>query len=377
MLTLMIAMNLLVFVKQGHAVEINCKYSSDFDWFTVGKVYTCSVQQKLDALHTDSGVIGVNGIHNGKKKNKDVKAIRIFNRNVYYFSSGYDKYFTNIEVIQVYGSKLKIISQKDLMPFTKLKHIDLCKNDLEELEKDLFKFNQLLEVIKVSDNKLKFIDVTAFEGLYQLHTLELNGNHCIWKSTGARDNLEEDEEISREEAIDIMYEARTRCYRDYILRELYEMEMGKFLKERSEVVVSLQSKIDDLTTENDIFYDRMRKYKDELDICLSKEINKPSEMMEMTQMMQMLNQMNMESTTVSSKGNGNGETNGNGNSNIKSTNQMQFQPNDQNMNMPQPNAGSPQYQWDRWEKNDRSINEASSNYRQNSYYTNRGYQWRY
>jgi len=344
-------------------------------------VYTCSVQQKLDALHTDSGVIGVNGIHIGKKKNKDVKAIRIYNRNVYYFSSGYDKYFTNIEVIQVYGSKLRVITQKDLMPFIKLKHIDLCKNELEELEKDLFKFNQLLEVIKASDNKLKFIDVTAFEGLFQLHTLELNGNHCIWKSTGSRDNLEEDEEISREEAIDIMYEARTRCYRDYILRELYEMEMGNFLKERSEVVLSLQSKIDDLTMENDMFYDRMRKYKDELDICLSKEINKPSETMEM---MQMQMQMNMESSMIPLKGNGNGEMNGNGNLNRKPTNGMQndknlkeIQPNNQNLYSSQPNGRNLQNQWDRWEKDDRSINDASSNYRQNSYENNRGYQWRY
>ena len=34
--TLTIEMYLLAFVKQGRAVEINCKYSSDFDWFTVG-----------------------------------------------------------------------------------------------------------------------------------------------------------------------------------------------------------------------------------------------------------------------------------------------------------------------------------------------------
>lgn len=265
------------------------------------------------------------------------------------------------------------------MPFTKLKHIDLCKNDLEELEKDLFKFNLLLEVIKASENKLKFIDVTAFEGLYQLHTLELNGNHCIWKSTGSRENLEEDEEISREEAIDVMYEARTRCYRDYILRELYEMEMGKFLKERSEVVLSLQSKIDDLTMENDMFYDRMRKYKDELDICLSKEINKPTDAMEMTQMMKMQMKMNMESPTIPLNGNGNGNSNG------KPMNQMQMQPNDQNFNViqtnnqngPQSNGRNPQYQWDRWENDDRSINDASINYRQNSYERNRGYQWKY
>lgn len=269
------------------------------------------------------------------------------------------------------------------MPFTKLKHIDLCKNDLEELEKDLFKFNHLLQVIKASENKLKFIDVTAFEGLYQLHTLELNGNHCIWKSTGSRDNLEEDEEISREEAIDVMYEARTRCYRDYILRELYEMEKGKFLKERSEVVLSLQSKIDDLTMENNMFYDRMRKYKDELDICLSKQINNPTDAMEMAQIIQMQMQMNMESSTNPSKENVNGNNSRNGNG--KLMNQMQMQPNDQNFNAiqtnnqngPQSNGRNPQYQWDRWEKDEKSINDASTNYRPNYYENNRGYQWKY
>lgn len=295
-------------------------------------------------------------------------AIRIYNRNVYYFSSGYDKYFTNIEVIQVYGSKLKVITQKDLKPFTKLKHIDLCKNDLEELEKDLFKFNSLLEVIKISDNKLKFIDVTAFEGLFQLHTLELNGNHCIWKSTGSRDNLDEDEEISREEAIDIMYEARTRCYRDYILRELYEMEMGKFLKERSEVVLTLQTKIDDLMAENDMFYDRMRKYKDELDECLSKEINKPQEM----EAMNMDMKMQMEVAAAMEQQNGK-----RGNGSPQLTNGLQNYNNGNGNSLNRNGGRNDNYNWDEWEKDGRSKNNAAGDYGRNSYSGNRGYSWRY
>ncbi|KAG5667656.1 hypothetical protein PVAND_015630 [Polypedilum vanderplanki] len=280
---------IVIVTRSGNAVEIHCKFSQDFDWFTVGKVYTCSVQQKLDALHSDSEVIQVFGDHHPKKQNKDVLAIRIHSRNVYYFSSGYEKFFTNLQVIQVYSSKLKFITQKDLMPFTKLKHIDLNKNDLEVLEKDLFKYNTELEVIKVSDNKLRFIDVTAFEGLFKLHTLELTGNHCIWKSTPKNDDLDEDEEISREDAINVMYEARTRCYRDYILKELFDMEMGRNLRERSVIVTKLESRIEDLIRQNDLFYDRMRQYKDELDQCQSKEINKVEMTEEMMTMMMQAN----------------------------------------------------------------------------------------
>lgn len=69
-----------------------------------------------------------------------------------------------------------------------------------------------------------------------------------------------------------MYEARNRCYRDLILKELHEMEMGKFLKERSEIVVNLETKIAELTTENENFYNKMREYKDELDVCKMEEI---------------------------------------------------------------------------------------------------------
>lgn len=71
-----------------------------------------------------------------------------------------------------------------------------------------------------------------------------------------------------------MFEARTRCYRDSILKELHEMEMGKFLKERSEIVVNLETKISELQEENENFYRKMMQFKDELDVCKMEEIRK-------------------------------------------------------------------------------------------------------
>lgn len=227
------------------------------------------------------------------------------------FPSNFEKFFKNLKVIQVYASKLKVITQKDLQPFVKLQHIDLSRNDLESLEKvslgliylisnslnlisifmsklcsftlvlilfyflkELFKFNTELLVIKISENKLKFIDATAFDTLFKLHTLELNDNQCIWKSTESRENWDEEDELTREEVIDVTFEARTRCYRDNILKELHEMEMGKFLKERSEIVVNLEMKIGELQEENENFYRKMQQFKDELDICKMEEIRK-------------------------------------------------------------------------------------------------------
>lgn len=129
-------------------------------------------------------------------------------------------------------------------------------------------------MIKISENKLKFIDATAFDTLFKLHTLELNENQCIWKSTESRDTWDEDDELTREEVIDVMFEARSRCYRDNILRELHEMEMGKFIKERSEIVVNLETRINELQEENESFYRKMQQYKDELDVCKMEEIRK-------------------------------------------------------------------------------------------------------
>lgn len=96
-----------------------------------------------------------------------------------------------------------MITQKDLQPFVKLEHIDLSRNDLEVIERELFKFNVELVVIKISENKIKFIDATAFETLFKLHTLELNDNQCIWKSTESRDDWDEEDEITRDDVIDV------------------------------------------------------------------------------------------------------------------------------------------------------------------------------
>lgn len=136
-------------------VEIHCKYSS-FDYFTVGRSYTCAVEQKRDALWADvssikfiifllifnpqSEVIKVFGDHHEKKKDSDVIAVRVHTRVMHTFPSNFEKFFQNLKVIQVYASKLKVITQKDLQPFVKLQHIDLSKNDLESLEKVCVKF---------------------------------------------------------------------------------------------------------------------------------------------------------------------------------------------------------------------------------------------
>ena len=85
------------------------------------------------------------------------------------FPSNFEKFFKNLKVIQVFASKLKVITQKDLQPFLELQHIDLSRNDLETLEKEIFKFNVELLVIKISENKLKFIDASAFDTLFKVN----------------------------------------------------------------------------------------------------------------------------------------------------------------------------------------------------------------
>lgn len=74
----------------------------------VGRVYTCAVEQKRDALHRDSEVIKVAGEHGEKKKDTDVIAVRVHTRMMDTFPSHFEKFFVNLKVIQVYASKLKV-----------------------------------------------------------------------------------------------------------------------------------------------------------------------------------------------------------------------------------------------------------------------------
>lgn len=116
------------------------------------------------------------------KTNDDVEAFKADAAWIEYFPRGLSKYFKNLASILINLSRLKELTQSDLKPYRKLKHLDLFENRIEYLERDLFKYNEDLEVVWFSSNRIKVIHETAFDGPRNLKKMYMGGNICIRES---------------------------------------------------------------------------------------------------------------------------------------------------------------------------------------------------
>lgn len=95
-----------------------------------------------------------------------------------------DKFFPNVEALQIFNSELKILEQKDLKPFDNLKELWVHQNELESLSGDLFKFNTELQLIVLNNNRLRFIGKYILVPLTKLEIANFNSNKCIDKYAG-------------------------------------------------------------------------------------------------------------------------------------------------------------------------------------------------
>jgi len=62
---------------------------------------------------------------------------------------------------------------------------------IEILEKDLFKFNPLLQYVDINDNMIKEIDGNVFDDLNSLKTLNLHSNLCVFENAIGRHEVKE------------------------------------------------------------------------------------------------------------------------------------------------------------------------------------------
>lgn len=115
------------------------------------------------------------------KRTNEVQAFKGDASIINYFPKDLEKQFPNLLAILLNLVQLKEIRQTDLKPFTDLRYLDLFENKIEYLEADLFKYNRRLEVIWLSNNKIKFIDDNIFQGL-GITSLYLAYNDCVSKS---------------------------------------------------------------------------------------------------------------------------------------------------------------------------------------------------
>lgn len=157
-------------------ITITCTITLE-DFKTIGEIYTCEADKiiEIDEKNTEISFTKL-------ADNEKVKGLKFEIHRMKFFPQGIAKTFSNLLAVYMNDGILSEIHQSDLQPFPQLRYLDFFENRIEVLEADLFKFNQHLEVIWLSNNWIEHINPNVFDHLTKLHYLYLMDNICIQQS---------------------------------------------------------------------------------------------------------------------------------------------------------------------------------------------------
>lgn len=172
-------MLLVLSVTFAASVKFDCTYS-DSQWTLIGLVYRCYTKnvrnEDSEAVFEENA-----GGHINNKTNSDVTAVTIHEATCHYLPAGLKRIFIKLEGLEIANSGLKVITQSDLRPLTKLRSFFARGNQITHLESNLFYFNRELVIINLTDNKIVFIGPGIFDPITDLQQLHINYNVCISK----------------------------------------------------------------------------------------------------------------------------------------------------------------------------------------------------
>lgn len=160
-------------------------------------------------------ITSVNGQPASSFVDQNVKGIYVYSQTVNYFPRGSEKFFPDIEGIQIGFSKLKSVDKCDLESLRKLRHLYLHQNDLESLDADLFENNLELEVIYFNSNKLTSVGEFILSKLTKLEQAYFQLNVCINKDVWTKTEIP-----------NLIAELRTKCPKNSQNSELKTCKNG-------------------------------------------------------------------------------------------------------------------------------------------------------
>lgn len=165
-----------MFLPVVFSLDITCSFKK-VNWKFIREHYQCQVAG-LKVITAGETVDNVVGDHHTDRSHDDVKSISIDGQVCHFLPGMLDKFFANIEGLQVMSSALKAITQDDLKQFPNLKVLNLYKNELSSVPADLFEHTPRIKWINFNDNQIRFIGAQIFD-LVELEEIRFDGNLCI------------------------------------------------------------------------------------------------------------------------------------------------------------------------------------------------------
>lgn len=111
--------------------------------------------------------------------NNHVRAVEISRQTCSFVPQRIKNFFPNLELLQIQNSRLKVITQGDLKPFSKLRVVHMAANQLTNLDNNLFDFNPNLVRVDFKHQHFKTIGYNIFDGLERLALADFISSGCL------------------------------------------------------------------------------------------------------------------------------------------------------------------------------------------------------
>lgn len=98
---------------------------------------------------------------------------------------------TKLKTLNLSRNRLTIVPFQVFKPLLEIEHLDLSGNDLRSILENFFIANKRLKVLRLNDNKIDKITMSSFYGLGRLEELQLSGNNLTFIDRNAFDHLDE------------------------------------------------------------------------------------------------------------------------------------------------------------------------------------------
>jgi Leucine-rich repeat (LRR) protein len=157
------------------AMNLECNFTmTDYNYH--GDFYTCEASN-LNISVEGVKFTSVKGKHLINKTDADVWSLKLSNKNVKFFASGFKEIFPNLKEFHLHSSGLEIIERKSFVDIKFIETLSLYGNIISRVGDYTFYDMTQLKVLSVSYNKLEILPTSMLNGAKQLEELYLQFNN--------------------------------------------------------------------------------------------------------------------------------------------------------------------------------------------------------
>lgn len=157
---------------------LECSFRLQF-WSYANVIYTCSA--KIVNNENPEMIEAIRGNHIADKCHIDVQGLVISEQVLKQIPMNVAAFFPNLTGVNFYDTELASLDSSDLEQFPKMIFLRVMKNKLVTLDRDLFKFNPILQYIDFDTNFLERVGTDILGNLESLQEADFRNNPCINK----------------------------------------------------------------------------------------------------------------------------------------------------------------------------------------------------